>query len=329
MHTVTITGATGLVGSNLAIQLLAAGCKVRCTRRTGSKTAHLDGFDIEWVDADLADREALTRAFSGADTVFHCAALVSMWPPMDESMWEVNVGGTANVLAAVRSAGVGRLVHCSSVDGIGLPVGTEPSTEETAWNWDKMGHDIGYARTKFESQKKVLAAARIDVDAVIVNPTFMIGPFDPKPSSGRFVLEVAAGKMVGYTSGVNNFVDVRDVCRGMILAAEKGKRGELYILGGENLDYRTIATKITTVAGIRPPLFPIPRGLAMLGGWGGDLWGMIMRKETNINSITVAMGYVYHAFSSTKAERELGYTHGSVDTAISDALAWFAERGMK
>jgi len=214
------------------------------------------------------------------------------------------------------------------VDALGLPEGDAPATEETPWNWDRLGLENGYARTKFESQKKVLAAARVDVDAVIVNPTFMIGPFDPKPSSGRLLLKIASGKVPGAPGGKNNFVDVRDVCAGMWAAYEKGRRGQTYILGGYNLSYLEAFTLIANGAGVKPPHFIIPRLVAKLGGWGGDLIGTIFRHEMDVNSETAAVGYANHTFSHAKAARELGYKPEPLEPAIRDAYAWFREKGM-
>ena len=173
-------------------------------------------------------------------------------------MWRVNVDGTDHVVEACRRAGVRRLIHCSSVDAIGLPEGSAPSREETPWNWDRLGVDNPYARTKWESQRRVLAAAVRDVDAVVVNPTYMFGPWDARPSSGRMILEVAAGKAIGWTSGGNNFVDVEDVVLAMVAAAERGARGECYILGHANLTYREVFGEIARVLGVRPPAIRHP-----------------------------------------------------------------------
>src|SRR5262245_1219143 len=248
-----VTGASGLVGGNLVRALVAHGRRVRILIRPQSRTEHLaDLADVEAVLADVTAPASLGRACAGGEHVYHCAALVSMWPRLEEAMWRVNVAGTDHVLAAARRAGVRRVVHCSSVDAIGLPESDAPSTEETPWNWDRLGFDNPYARTKYESQQRVLAAARADVDAVVVNPTFMLGAYDTRPSSGRMILEVAAGKAVGYPAGGNNFVFVEDVAAAMITAAERGRRAECYILGGADLTYREIFTLIADVLGKRP-----------------------------------------------------------------------------
>jgi len=326
---VTITGATGLVGSNLALELIRQGHEVRCTRRATSRIEHLEGEPIEWVEADLADVHALTRAFEGRGAVFHCAAAVAMHPTPTPTMIAANVEGTRNVLDAVRAGGVGRLVHCSSTVAVGLSTDGEPVDEDADWNFDRYGLGDGYATTKLESEILVRAATVQGVDAVIVNPTFMFGPFDPKPSSGKMIMEILHGRAPACSPGVNNFVDVRDVARGMILALERGRMGERYILGGQNMRYPEIMGLIAEVGGVRGPRFVIPRFLANIGGGFGDLMESFTGRERPINSTTVAWGYADNfMFSSEKARRELGYTTGPLEVAIRDAIAWFRVRGM-
>ena len=322
-----VTGATGLVGGNLVRTLAAHGRRVRVVVRR--PTAAFDDVPgVEIVLGDVTHPESLVRACDGVERLYHCAALVSMWARLEADMWRVNVDGTDHVVDACRRAGVRRLIHCSSVDAIGLPEGSAPSTEETPWNWDRLGVDNPYARTKWESQRRVLAAAACDVDAVVVNPTFMFGPWDARPSSGRMILEVAAGKAVGWTSGGNNFVDVEDVVLGMVAAAERGARGECYILGHANLTYREVFGEIAEVLGVRPPRFAIPYPLARLGGWAGDVAGALTGTEPAVNSLTARLGYVRHYYDPSKATAALGLRRTPVREAIAKAVAWFRHVGM-
>ncbi len=324
-----VTGATGLVGGNLARALVARGRTVRVLLRPTSRAGHLDDVPgLEHAPGDVTDSASLLRACDGVEHVYHCAALVSMWPRRDAEMWRVNVGGTDNVVAAVRRAGVRRLVHCSSVDAIGLPESDAPSTEETPWNWDRLGLENGYARTKYESQRRVLAAAARDVDAVVVNPTYMLGAWDARPSSGRMILEVAAGRAVAHTDGGNNFVDVEDVTDAMIAAAERGGRGESYILGGVDLTYREVFSLIADVLGVSPPRFALPYALARIGGWVGDVVAAVTDREPAINTTTARMGYVRHYYSPRKAIVALGMRKTPIHTAIERAVAWFRAHGM-
>ena len=323
-----VTGATGLLGGNLVRALHAAGRRVRILVRTNSKTSHLDDLDgVERVEGDITNAASLHAAFNSVENVYHCAAMVSMWPAMDQQMVAVNVEGTRNVIHACGECNIRRLIHCSSVDGIGLPEKGEPAADEgKAWNWDKLGFEMGYARTKFESQKLVLQAANQGrVDAVVVNPTYMFGAYDPKPSSGQMILEVAAGKAVGYTAGGNNFVDVEDVADAMIRASTKGETGEMYILGGQNMTYKEIFSMIAEVLEMPHPRFKIPYALARIGGWAGDLNGLATRREPSINTVTARLGYIDHYYETTKAITQLGMKQSPIRGAIERAVHWFRQ----
>jgi dihydroflavonol-4-reductase len=242
-------------------------------------------------------------------------------------MQETNVEGTRNVLVATRRAEVKRLVHCSSATTTALARGEAPVTEDDVWNHPECGFADGYAVSKRRAEQ--LVAGWDEVDAVIVNPTCMLGPRDPKPSSGRLILEVVRGRALGSTNGMNNFVDVRDVCRGMIAVWHKGQRGRRYVLGHEDMSYAEIMRRIARVAGVEPPRWEIPRWAAAAAGRAGDLVQAVTGREAVVNSITVGHTYCDGSrFSSDRARRELGYTTGSIDVAIEDAIRWFRQHGM-
>ncbi len=340
-----ITGATGLVGSNLALQLLEQGIAVRCTYRakgvrkpSGSLATsdvqseaptHLKGFPIEWVRAELDDPDSLKAAFLGCDVVFHCAAQISLLRRPTPPIIKANVDGTRNVISAVRAAGVERLVHCSSTVTCAISTDGIPVDETKPWNFADFGVDEAYSITKRQAEELVVAEAARGLSAVIVNPGYMFGPYDFKPSSGKMIIQVVQGKVPGTTSGNNNFVDVRDVCRGMIAAWQRGRRGERYILGNQNLSYGDVFRLIAQVAGVKPPRLAMPKALATPVGWLGDLAQAITGREALINSVSVRYGYLPgHIFSSEKAKRELGYAPGPLETAIRDAIAWFRRQHM-
>jgi dihydroflavonol-4-reductase len=324
-----VTGASGLLGGNLALLLLEHGHRVRATRRSASKIDHLGGAAIEWVSADLADRQSLEAAFAGADVVFHCAATVGIGRRVTDAMWTGNVEGTANVIDAAQRVRVSRLVHCSSVSTVGVSVDGRPCDERATWNLDRHGLADGYAITKHRAEELVRSAALDGCDAVIINPTFVLGPYDAKPSSGRLILAIARQRLPAWTSGINNFVGARDVAHGMILAWQKGIRGQRYILGGENLSYKEIAERIARAAAVPPPRHGVPRWLARVAGYSGDLVEWLTGREFLVNSGMI--GYAFSRtfqFTSDRAIRELGYQPGSLDVAIRDAIAWFKSHRM-
>lgn len=327
MSRVAITGASGLLGGNLAAELAAAGHHVVAIRRAGTKTSHLADLAIEWHDAELGSTAAMTRAFGGAACVFHCAAAVSVKRTVTPEMTATNVAGTTNVIEAVIAANVPRLVHTSSVVAVGLSTDGRPCDEAATWNFPAERLVDAYAITKRRAED-VVHAAGDRVDAVIVNPTYMFGPRDARPSSGRLIVDVVRRRVPGFTPGYNNFVDVRDVARGMIAAWHKGRRGERYILAGHDMTYGDVMRAIASVAGIRPPRLRIPAPVAWLFGKWGDLVERSGR-EPIVNSTQVRYAYTDRfRFKSDKAARELGYHHGPLEPALRDALAWFRAHGM-
>ena len=327
MSRVAITGASGLLGGNLAAECHAAGHHVIATRRASTRVDHLDDLPIEWRDADLGDAAALARAFEGADVVFHCAAAVTVRRAVTPDMTAANVTGTERVIEACVAARVPRLVHTSSVVAIGLSTDGKPCDETAEWNFEREGLLDAYAITKHQAEQVVRAAAD-RIDAVIVNPTYMFGPRDARPSSGKLIVDVVRRKVPGWTPGYNNFVDVRDVARGMLAAWQRGRRGERYILAGHDLTYREAFETIARVAGVAPPRLYAPHAVAWLLGRWGDL---VERRGGSpvVNSTQVRYAYTDRfRFSSTKAARELGYAPGPLGPAIADAIAWFRARGM-
>jgi len=323
---VAITGASGLLGGNLAAELVAAGHQVVAIRRAGTRSGHLDDVAIEWHDADLGSTAAMTRAFQGAACVFHCAAQVSLRRTVSREMSATNVVGTANVIDAVRAAGVPRLVHTSSVVAVGVSSDGRPCDETATWNFDTEGMVDAYAITKHQAED-VVRAARFEVDAVIVNPTYMFGPRDARPSSGRLIVDVVRGRVPGWTPGYNNFVDVRDVARGMIAAWHKGRRGERYILAGHDMTYGDVMRQIAEVAGTRPPRLRVPRAAAWLFGKWGDLVERTGREPV-VNSMQIRYAYTDRfRFHSDKAARELGYQVRPLEETLRDAIDWFKTHG--
>jgi dihydroflavonol-4-reductase len=238
-------------------------------------------------------------------------------------MREINVEGTRRIARAARRAGA-RLVHVSSVDAIGLRSDGAPADEETP---PGVMPECPYVVTKREAELAVLAEVDRGLDAVIVNPVYMLGPWDWKPSSGRMLLEVAAGKGLFAPPGGNDFVDVRDVAAGIIAAAEKGRTGRRYILGGHGMSYLDAWRVMARVTGRMQPLGFAPKPFVRLAGWVGDLAAAFRRREGDVNSAATTMSMLDHNFSCRRAQDELGYSFRPLDDTVQDAWDWFVARG--
>jgi dihydroflavonol-4-reductase len=324
MTTVALTGCSGLLGSNLLLALARAGHDVRATYRSEASIAHLrralgdDAARVTFLRADLDDVPGLTAAFHvdghGMDAVFHVAAAVSILSVVTPALIRAKVDGTRNVLAAVRAAGVRRLVHTSSTICIGVSAdGVSDADETSTWNLREAGLADGYGITKKDAENLVLQAARgadggPALDVVVVNPGYLFGLHDLRPSSGKLLLDFARGRVPGVSPGRNNFADVDDVVAGMIAAWQRGRSGERYILGGYNLTYRELFTMAAESLGRTPPRLPVFRPLARALGWLGDLQAAWTGADPLLTSATVAWGFCdTFRVSSAKAVAELGY----------------------
>ena len=323
-----VTGASGLLGANLAAELIAQGHTVTATRRPSTDTSSLADLPVKWVCAELGSVAELRDVFAGAEVVFHCAASVSTRRTITPAISAVNEGTTRAVVEAAIAAGTPRVVHSSTANTIGpTPDGT-PANEQTPWAWDRAGLASAYPVTKRRGEILVQRACD-KLDAVIVNPTYLVGPRDARPSSGRLIVEVANRRIPYWTPGYNNFADVCEVARGMIAAWSHGKRGERYILGGEELTYREFMQRVAQMAGVDPPRRRLPYPVAWIAGKAGDLFEIVTGRDTTVNSISV--GYALtdrYRYRSDKAVRELGYVIGPIDPALRNAVSWFRARDM-
>lgn len=318
-----VTGATGLVGNNVVRLLLDRGHAVRVLERTGSDSRPVDGLDVERAIGDVCDAGSVRSACRGVSLVVHAAARVHIgWTGL-EAQRHVNVEGTRNVARAAREAGA-RLVHVSTVDTVGRGTRACPANEETPV---ARGLECPYVVTKCEAEHVVLDLAAEGLDAVVVNPAYMIGPWDWKPSSGRMLLAVGRGRAFVAPPGGNDFCDVRDVAAGILAAAQRGVAGRRYILGGEPLSYYEAWTLFAEITGGRRPLrvmrVPVLRSLGALG----SLWGRLTGHEPDLNSATAAISMMEHHFSPARAVRELGYQMRPIREAALAAWEWFLRYG--
>ncbi len=330
-----VTGATGLVGNNVVRLLVDRNQSVRVLVRpgqtqdtTGPARQGVGGgaftaLPVEAVAAALHDEAAIQRAVDGVRFVVHSAGMVHVgWRHLAE-MRHINVEGTRVVARAARRAGA-RLIHVSSVDALGLRGDGEPADEETPTGGML---ECPYVVTKREAEAAVLAEVEQGLDAVIVNPVYMIGPWDWKPSSGRMLLEVGAGRGLFAPPGSNDFVDVRDVAQGILSAMTRGQTGRRYILGGQPLSYLDAWRIFARVSGRMQPLGIAPWPFVHVAGWCGDLAGLLSHRELQVNSAATGMSMLPHNFSCVRAEAELGYTRRSFEAAAQDAWDWFVGRG--
>lgn len=320
-----VTGATGLVGNNIVRQLLARGVGVRVLIRSDSPVGSkaLAGLAVDAVEGNVSDEDSLARAMKGVSAVVHAAAYVHCGWRNGEAMREVNVEGTRNVARAARQVGA-RLVHVSSTDTVGIRHDGIPGDEETPPGGMPQ---FPYVVTKLEAERVVADEVDRGLDAVIVNPAYMLGPWDWKPSSGRMLLEIGAGKGLFAPPGSNDFVDVRDVAAGIFAALVKGKTGSRYILGGHALSYLAAWRVMAQAAGRMQPLGLAPRPCVRLAGLIGDLKAAVSGREGPMNSAATRTSLLAHNYSCRRAVDELGYSFRPFEDTVQDAWDWFVARG--
>ncbi|MEW6049130.1 MAG: NAD-dependent epimerase/dehydratase family protein, partial [Bacillota bacterium] len=269
-----VTGATGFVGRHLVRALLEAGHEVTVVRRATSPAERLQGLPVQHVVADLTEPESLKGTMDGVDWVFHVAADLSWWRAARARQWAVNVEGTRRVVTEALRAGVKRLVYTSSVAAVGFPDRGEVADESFPFNGYRLG--IQYAISKWEAEQRVLEGVRRGLDAVIVNPATIMGDESPRP--GSLVDLVARGALPAWAGGGTNFCDIDDVVAGHLAAAERGKTGQRYILGGHNVTFREMIEALARAAGVRPPSRRAPRPLVRAAAWAMEGAAVVTRR---------------------------------------------------
>lgn len=327
MSTTTfLTGATGFVGSHVLRQLVERGDRVRCLVREGSSRLHLEGMPVEVVEGDLLDRESLDAGVAGADLVVHCAADYRLFVPDPREMYRANVEGTRNLLAASAAAGVGRVVHTSSVGALGLEPGGRPADEETPVTLADM---IGpYKRSKYLAERVAEQWAERGLDVVIVNPSTPVGDGDVKPTAtGRMILDFLNARVPAYVDTGLNLIDVADVARGHLLAAERGRRGRRYILGHRNLSLVEIYRMLSEISGLPAPRRRLPHWLPLAVARVDTWWARRRGVEPRVAEDAVRLARHPMYFDSARAVRELGLPQRPVELALRRAAEWFGEHG--
>ena len=322
-----VTGASGFVGSRVARALGNAGWQVRALVRAGSDRRNLEDLALDIAVGDITDEASLDSALRGCEALFHVAADYRLWAPQPQLLYRTNVDGTRKVLEAARRARVARIVYTSSVAAVGLPDDGSPGSEDTPVSLAGMiGH---YKRSKFLAEEAVRELARAGVPVVIVNPSTPIGPGDRKPTpTGQMVVDAALGRMPAYVDTGLNIVHVDDVAAGHLQAFDRGRPGERYILGGENMTLRDILSEISRLAGRRAPRVRLPHGLLLPVAWASEAAARLSGTTPRVTIDGVRMARKRMFFSSEKAARELGYHWRPPGEAFADALRWYREQGM-
>ncbi|MDR3763814.1 MAG: NAD-dependent epimerase/dehydratase family protein [Acidobacteriota bacterium] len=322
-----VTGATGFVGSHVARLLAAQGADLRLLVRSTSRRENLEGLSADLVTGDLTDQDSLRRGMEGCDAVFHVAADYRFWVRDPQPMYATNVGGTEAVIRAAQQAGVPRTVYCSSVATLGFGYQRISVDEDTPVTEAGMiGH---YKHSKYLAERKAVELAAAGAEVVIVNPSTPIGEMDIKPTpTGRIVLDFLRGNFPAYMETGMNLVDVHDVARGHLLAFEKGRRGERYILGGENVTLKQILDTLGEITGLPSPTMKVPHSVALAyAAFDQTFNGLLLHREPRATVEEVRMGKKYMWVSTAKAERELDYHPAPTRDALRRAAEWFVDKG--
>ncbi len=325
---VLVTGATGHVGNTLVRELLAQHKNVRAMALPGEDVSALQDLPVDIVTGDVLAPESLAKAFAGVDVVYHLAGIISIMPGSDDLMRKVNVTGTCNVIQAAREAGVRRLVYTSSIHALQRPpLGI---VIDESLPFDPHNPAGEYDRTKAEATLAVLEAVRSGLDAVIVCPTGIIGPHDYRGSeTGLLILAWMRDKLSFLVDGVFDFVDVRDIARGHILACEKGKTGETYILGGERVSLARLWVLVRETAGIYSQTIIIPFRLAVFAARAAALWYRLSRRRGRFTPYALETVNSNSDICIQKARRELGYAPRPMAETIRDTVRWWREFRLK
>ncbi|HXG19896.1 MAG TPA: hopanoid-associated sugar epimerase [Methylomirabilota bacterium] len=324
---VLVTGATGFVGGAVARALLRAGREVRLLVRPTADRRNVRDLPVEIYHGDVTDVESLRRAMSGCEQVYHVAAMYKLWVRRKRDIYDSNVTGTENVLKVAREYGVGKIIYTSSVATLGLPKNGAPGDEETPVSLkDMIGH---YKRSKYLAEQVALHYAQEGLPVVIVNPSTPVGVADIKPTpTGKIIVDFLKGRMPAYVDTGLNLIDVEDVAAGHLLAAEKGRIGEKYILGNENLTLQRILSLLSELTGQPAPRFKAPYILALSVAYvDAGIARLIPGREPFVPPVGVRLSRKKMFFNPGKAVRELGLPQTPVREALRKAVVWFVQNG--
>jgi dihydroflavonol-4-reductase len=323
--TTLVTGAAGFLGSHVTRQLVARGDDVRVLMRVSSTNRAIADLSLEYVTGDLRDPASLDRAMRGVKRVFHVAADYRLWAKRSQDIYDSNVGGTKNLLDAARRAGIEQLIYTSTVATIAVDRPQHPNESTDAKLEEMVGH---YKRSKWLAEKEALAAAKNGLPVIVAMPTTPVGPWDWKPTpTGKIILDFLNGKMPGYVETGLNFVGVEECAAGHLLIAEKGKVGERYLLGAENLTLKGMLDLLSKITGLPAPKLKIPHGLALGVAYASTAFSRLIGREPGIpvEGVKIARHMMY--VDCSRARRELGFKAGPVAAALERAVRWYEANG--
>lgn len=321
-----VTGATGFIGSTVVRELLKDGVDVRVTVRKDSDTRNIDGLDVEKVYGDTRDRESIRAALKGCDTLYHVAAYFAHWSLNRNLFYEVNVEGTKTLLREALSQGMGKVVYTSTSNTIGSHGAGNFVNEQAEFNGWKTGDH--YAISKYLAEIEAMKICEQGLPMVTVNPTLVIGVRDIKPTpSGKLIVDIVNREMPGYIDGAINIIDVQDVARGHLLAAAKGRIGERYILGNENVTVGDFFRLVAETASVRPPLLKLPYGAALMLGYVFHVQARITKRPPVVSLSQVRIGNMGEHFDNSKAVSELGLSLTPLKVTIKNTIDWFIQHG--
>src|SRR5216684_2141511 len=320
-----VTGAAGFLGSHVARQLVERGEEVRVLLRPTSTNRAISNLSLEYATGDLRDAASLDRAMAGVKRVFHVAADHRLWARRSKDIYDSNVGGTKNMLEAAKRAGVEQFIYTSTVATIAVDRPALPN-EATDSKLEEMV--VHYKRSKWLAEKEVRAAAKNGFPAIVVMPTTPVGPGDWKPTpTGKIILDFLNGKMPGYVETGLNFVGVEECAAGHLLAAEKGKVGERYLLGGENMTLKQVLDALARITGLRAPSLKTPHGLALGVAYANTAYSRLLGREPGIPIEGVKIASHMMFVDCSRAKRELGFQAGPVAAALERAVRWYEANG--
>jgi dihydroflavonol-4-reductase len=320
-----VTGAAGFLGSHLTRQLVARGADVRVLLRPSSSNRAIADLPLEYMTGDLREAASLDRALAGVQHVFHVAADYRLWSKRSQDIYDSNVGGTKNLLAAAKRAGVEQFIYTSTVATIAVDRPEHPNESTDAKLDEMVGH---YKRSKWLAEKEVLDAAKHGFPAIVAMPTTPVGPWDWKPTpTGKIILDFLNGKMPGYVETGLNFVGVEDCAAGHILVAEKGIVGERYLLGAENLTLKGVLDILADITGLPAPSLKIPHGLALGVAYAETAFSRLIGREPQIPVEGVKIAQHMMFVDCSRAKRDLGFLAGPVAAAFERAVRWYEANG--